>query len=213
MGGRFMPQRRTTERPEMILVAMHKLSSGTTKPLKYEDIVVRAFEMFPDEFALRGYPQYPDSSDIHKPLYGPLKRDGFIRSANKTFALTARGVEQARALIQRAGEKLDEGRDPDRMTRDVKIEVERMLASEAFKLVGAERKDRILDTDLYAFLGCTVRTPKNDFVGRLNATADAVKIAAKLKQPNEKVAELLEETWSHLEQKFKSLIDRHRGAR
>ncbi len=208
-----MAQRKPTERPEKILVAMHKLSAGTTKPLKYEDIVVRAFKMFPDEFALRGYPEYPDSSDIHKPLYGPLKRDGFIRSANKTFALTARGVEHARALIERAGEKLNQDRDANRMTRDIKIEVERMLVSDAFKLVGAERKDRILDTDFYAFLGCTVRTPKNDFLGRLSVTAEAVKIAAKLKQPDEKAAELLSETWVYLEQKFKSLIDRHQGVR
>ena len=51
---------------------MYELAGGTTKSLKYEDIVVKAFERFPDEFALRGYPQFPDASDIHKPLYGLL---------------------------------------------------------------------------------------------------------------------------------------------
>src|SRR5690242_8659451 len=91
------------ERPQKILVAMFKLSKGKTIPLKYEDIVVKAFEMFPDEFALRGYPKYPYSSDIHKPLYGPLKRQGFIRSANKTFSLTSRGAEVAQRLIESAG--------------------------------------------------------------------------------------------------------------
>src|ERR1043166_4572614 len=79
---------RNHERPEKILVAMHRLSSGTTKMLKYEDIVVEAFKVFPDEFALRGYSQYPDSSDVHKPLYGILKRNGLVRAAHKTFGLT-----------------------------------------------------------------------------------------------------------------------------
>jgi len=74
------------ERPEKILVAMSRLANGSTKPLKYEDIVVQAFEMFPKDFALRGYPNYPDSSDIHKPLYGILKRRGLVRAAHKTFA-------------------------------------------------------------------------------------------------------------------------------
>ena len=52
---------------------MYRLAHGHTSALKYEDIVVKAFELYPEEFALRGYSQYPDSSDIHKPLYGPLK--------------------------------------------------------------------------------------------------------------------------------------------
>ena len=45
------------ERPEKILVAMYRLAHGRTSPLKYEDIVVKAFELFPEEFALRGYSQ------------------------------------------------------------------------------------------------------------------------------------------------------------
>ena len=52
-----MTARKAQQRPLKILVAMHDLSGGTTKSLKYEDIVVRAFEMFPEEFALRGYPR------------------------------------------------------------------------------------------------------------------------------------------------------------
>ncbi len=64
------------ERPEKILVAMYALTDGETRMLSYEDIVVKAFELFPDEFALRGYPNFPDASDIHKPLYGPLRRAG-----------------------------------------------------------------------------------------------------------------------------------------
>ena len=104
-----MPADRSRERPEKILVAMLKLSNGTTKPLKYEDIVVKAFELFPDEFSLRGHPEFPDSSDIHKPLYGVLKRGGMVRAANKAFGLTQRGVETARRLVQVAGQTLEQG--------------------------------------------------------------------------------------------------------
>src|SRR5580692_466696 len=147
-----MPVQRSRERPEKILVAMFHLSHGTTKPLKYEDIVMRAFTMFPDEFALRGYPKHPDSSDIHKPLYGPLKRDGLVHSANKTFALTAQGIERGRTLVERAGHKLDEERDANRMTRDVETEVRRMLNSDAYRLYVEGRQERILDTDFFAFL-------------------------------------------------------------
>src|SRR5690242_7249731 len=92
--------RPTRDRPEKILIAMYELASNGAGFLKYEDIVVRAFEMFPEEFALRGYPQYPDSSDIHKPLYGALKKNGWVRSSNKAFGLTPLGIERAERLAK-----------------------------------------------------------------------------------------------------------------
>src|SRR2546426_10151529 len=116
---RRMGSDRSRERPQKILVAMLKLSGSTTKSLKYEDIVVKAFELFPDEFALRGYPKFPDSSDIHKPLYGVLKRGGMVRAANKTFRLTQRGVETARRLVEAAGKTLEQARSADRDRKSV----------------------------------------------------------------------------------------------
>jgi hypothetical protein len=199
--------RANRERPEKILVAMHKLADGETRFLKYEDIVVRAFEMFPGEFALRGYPQYPDSSDIHKPLYGVLKRQGLIRSANKTFALTALGVERAKRLMLSAGKAIEEPRSADRLTRAEDAEVDRALKSAAFGLFIDDKRDRILDTDFYAFFGCTVRTPKNDFIGRLNATRNAIKHAKKLGKPDSKTAKALSELIAYLNERFEADID------
>jgi hypothetical protein len=69
-------------KPQRILAVMFDLSNGKPKALPYEDIVVAAFKRYPEDFQLRGYPQYPDSSDIHKPLY-EMKRAGLIRAANK----------------------------------------------------------------------------------------------------------------------------------
>lgn len=205
-----MPPIRTKERPEKILVAMHRLSKGTTKMLKYEDIVVEAFKLFPDEFALRGYREYPDSSDVHKPLYGMLKRRGLVRAAHKTFALTTKGVETAQRLIANAGASLDDVRSPDRMGRDVQAEVDRMIASDAFAFFATGKREKILDTDFYNFLGCTVRTPSNDFLGRVNTTNDAVAAAVRLKQPDPAVAGQLAAAWQFLQQQFKPQIDRRR---
>ena len=202
---------RSRERPQKILVAMLKLSGSTTKSLKYEDIVVKAFELFPDEFALRGYPKFPDSSDIHKPLYGVLKRGGMVRAANKTFRLTPRGVETAQKLIAVAGQTLDQARSADRMTRNVRAEVDRMLSSAAYQLFRDGHPDKILDTDFYSFLGSTVRTPRNDFLGRLDATDEAVKAAQRLSQPDKESADSLAELWQVLRARFTELIHRRRG--
>ncbi len=49
-------------RPEKILVAMLQLSGDAPKPLEYEDIVVKSWELSPEEFSLRKYVhKYPDS--------------------------------------------------------------------------------------------------------------------------------------------------------
>jgi hypothetical protein len=207
-----MTTRPSKERPEKILVAMFKLSHGSTKPLKYEDIVVKAFEMFPDEFALRGYPKYPDSSDIHKPLYGPLKRKGLIRSANKMFGLTPRGTEMAKRLVEAAGASLDEViSDGSRITRDQQAEVDRMISTEAQQLFGQGQTGRILDTDFYRFIGCTVRTPRNEFIGRINATETAVKAASRHGYPSKETAQGLKGLWAFMGAQFKPLIDRRKG--
>lgn len=195
------------ERPEKILVAMHRLAEGSPKFLKYEDIVVKAFQMFPDEFALRGHPEYPDSSDIHKPLYGTLKKRGFVKAAQKQFALTPRGVERAEALIGKAGQSLDVARRAERMTRDIELELDRMLNSDAYRLFAQEQADRILDTDFFAFFGCTVRTKKNDFIGRLNSASDTVLTARRLSKPDASTAKTLAELLKYLRQRFKKEIE------
>src|SRR2546430_12594869 len=90
---------RTLSKAQKILAVMSELAGGQSKPLHYEDIVVLAFRKHPQDFQLRGYPEYPDSSDLHKPLYA-MKRDGLVRSASdKSFLLTARGIEIARELV------------------------------------------------------------------------------------------------------------------
>lgn len=196
------------ERPEKILVAMFRLTGGTVKPLNYEDIVVEAFKVFPDEFALRGHPEYPDSSDIHKPLYGPLKRQGLVMVANKRFSLTPRGVEFARRLVDIAGKKIEERRDPNRLSSDVKDEVGLMLKSDAVGFFQKGEQSKVIDTDFYSFLGCTVRTERNDFLGRLRTIEDAVAACVRLKQPDAETASLLNNVLTSLKDRFKDIIAR-----
>jgi len=178
------------QRPEKIILAMNTLSGGTSRALRYEDIVVKAFEMFPEDFALRGYPRYPDSSDIHKPLYGPLKRAGHVLAGNKQFRLTPKGLERARQLSTL--EKKIEKTGGQRLSRDKEAEIQRIFQTEAFRLFFDNQGDSILDTDFYAYLGVTVRTPRNDFLGRLKTVEEAVNTASILsKDPtSRKVIEL-----------------------
>ncbi len=158
----------------MILLAMRDVAGGTTKLSAYEDIVVKAWELFPHEFGLRGYDQkYPDSSDLHKPLYGPLKREGFVRVQNKKFGLTEHGLAIAEEL--RAPGK--GGATPGRLRRDQVLEIERLSKKSAVRLVAEGQASDLLDSDLYDFYGVTVRTKPADFAGRVSTVDEAIDAA------------------------------------
>jgi hypothetical protein len=148
---------------------MFELARGQSKALHYDDIVVLAFRKHPQDFQLRGYPEYPDSSDLHKPLYA-MKRDGLVRSASdKSFILTARGLEVARELIGAAETP------HDRLTKQEENEIKRITKSPTFDLFQRGEAAKLLDTDFYDYLGASVRTPKGDFLGRLTLVEEAVR--------------------------------------
>lgn len=203
-------------RPEKILVAMYQLSGGKTKGLEYEDIVVTAWKLFPEDFGLRKYVrEYPDASDIHKPLYGPLKSRGLVLSGNKKFKLTDKGLEYAARLdkVRRGVLPLDkvigQTATPDRLSRDKEAELKRIFDTDAFRYFATGQREKILDTDFYAYLGATVRMERHAFLGRLQAVSDAVKDAARISQnPKHQIAA---ELHAYVCKGFAEIIDRKKG--
>lgn len=192
---------KATSKPLKILSVMFELSDGASRPLQYEDIVVMAFKKYPEDFQLRGYPQYPDSSDIHKPLYS-MKRDGLVRSANKSFLLTPQGIEVAKRLVNGP----DSSRD--RLTKPEEHEIARILKSQAFLLFTNGEPSRVLDTDFYDYLGVSVRTPKGEFQGRIASVEGAV--AAHAAKRNDPVSAQLKTLHSWITTRFSDEISARR---
>jgi len=151
---------------------MYELSDGKCIPLNYEDIVVAVFRKYPEDFHLRGYPEYPDATDINKPLYGSLKKKGFIVSGGKKFQLTELGLRIAKDLQG----KLKTGRK--RLPRDLEKEIYRIENSEGFRLFLEGKVEKLIDSDFYDYLGITVSTPKNIILGRLSLIKTAVETLA-----------------------------------
>lgn len=130
---------------------MFQLSGGSNLPLEYEDIVVKSWQLFPEEFGLRKYVHdYPDSSDQHKPLYGPLKDKGYVLSGNKKFRLTEKGIGYATEL-ERAWKELMPlskamgAKDKaDHLSRDKEVQLKRIFETEVFKLFTLGQSERLL---------------------------------------------------------------------
>lgn len=163
---------------QKVLLALYRLWNSGHKKIRYEDIVVRVFKDYPGDFHLKGYPEFPDTGDaVHKPLYDYRKR-GMVAASNKMFSLTPHGVAEAERLV--AAEK---GRSmPEtprhRIERDAQIEIDRIKQLEGFNLFLQGKHDEIIDSDLFEYLGVSVRSTKNDFIGRLGAMNSAVSSVA-----------------------------------
>jgi hypothetical protein len=88
----------------MLLRSIYEVAEGTTRPVAYEDVVVVAWKLFPREFGLRGYVEkYPDSSELHRPLYGALERERLVRVHRYKLALTECGLAAAERLRELDG--------------------------------------------------------------------------------------------------------------
>jgi len=159
---------------QKVLMSLRRLSGEDRKKVRYEDIVVQVFKDYPADFHLKGYPEFPDSGDaVHKPLYDYRKK-GMLSASNKMFSLTEHGLAEAGKLI--AIEKGLPAIEPGhhRLERDAEIEIERIRHLESFKLFSEGKQDQIIDADLFDYLGVSVRTSKNDFIGRLEALKSTV---------------------------------------
>lgn len=165
-------------RPQKILLTLYELSGGTNKQIRFENIAVTAYRNFNADFQLKGYPEYPDTGDIiHKPLYSELKKNGYVLSGNKYFSLTPKGIAYVGKLLKGAG-NLPGSRKAStyvKLTVDQQKELDRLRTSTAVDLFLQGKKDEILDIDFYSYLGVTVRTDKNGFLGRLSTVEDAIK--------------------------------------
>ena len=202
------PSRRLSDRHAKILMALYEAAEGTNRLVAYEDIVVRAFKAFPSDFQLRGYPEYPDASDIHKPLYLALSKAGYVTAVNKQFRLTPLGARVAQQLLEVADGTAKSG-PQGRIGREGERELTRLRSTRAHGLVAGGEPAGIVDTDFYAFFKVSVRMKPAEFSGRLNETA---RLLADARESGYDVEDLMA-TERYLLQTFAPLVKEMRGER
>lgn len=193
-------------RSQKILISLYQLSNGTTKQVRFEDIAVQTYKNFTADFQLKGYPQYPDTGDIiHKPLYSELKKGGYVLSGNKYFSLTPKGITYAKKVLRISETDTSSSKKSQvKLTADQQKELDRLKTSSAVELFIKGKGEEILDIDFYSYLGVTVRTNKNAFLGRLSAVEDAINAT---KGKSDELYAKLRECHEFLLSKFKENIE------
>ena len=191
-------------RANKILLTMYELSKKKKKNLKFEDIVVALFKKYRDEFHLPGYPQYPDSENVNKAIYSHLRRSGLVNYANKIFSLTDKGFAFVKNLQKGINNK--KLISLIKLPRFIENEIFRIKNLEGFKLFIKGEIARVLDTDFYSYLGVSVRSEKDEFLGRLTTLNDVVNELKKMAQKGI-IHEQIISYHKFILNKFKQIID------
>jgi len=190
-------------RVDKILLTMYELSKGRKKNLKFEDIVVALFRKYKEDFHLRGYPQYPDSEIVNKAIYSHLRKDGLVRYGDKIFSLTDKGLAYSADLKKRLiGKKII---TPTKLSRFMDKEISRIRDLEGFKLFLEGKRERIIDTDFYSYIGVSVRTEKDEILGRLKIMEEIIK-SIKNRQKDNLVFQKILEYHKFITKKFEDII-------
>lgn len=159
-------------RGEKIILFLYEISKGEKKKFLYEDIVVGLFSKYPEDFHLKGYSEFPDSSDSTQRILYQFKKKGFITATNKIFSLTDGGLELGHQLSKNP---LDHEVLSDRFSRSTNVEVDRIKKLEGFILYIEGKAQELTDSDFYNYLGITARTSASMFLGRFNTINEVIK--------------------------------------
>src|SRR5437867_7351265 len=120
--------------PDKLLLAAYDLERSGSRPFSAEDLVVTAWQKFPDTFGLAGYRgrsglSYPDSNRVFAEIMGskPIRKRGMLtKVGSKMYQLTEVGRDHARLLLNRAnGTKVEKAA----LARGTEQELKRLFAS------------------------------------------------------------------------------------
>ena len=191
---------------DMVLVAMYRASSGSIRKMPYEDIVIKAWEEFPETFSLRNYPQHPDASDVHKRLYQNLVSKGLAVSlGSKIFRLTEKGLERAKLLT---AQRTRPTRAVRRITRSEELILRHVKGSRAYATWAGGKAHELVDYDARLFFQFSSATSHDE---RRRRAAAVIAVLEKAKEAGAAEAQSLLDLAQHLRATFVNLFDESNG--
>lgn len=169
--------------PDKLLLAAYELEVIGKRPFSAEDLVVAAWQKFPNAFGLPGYRDkegqlsHPDSNRVFAEIMGskPIRKRGLlIKVGKKMYQLTEAGREQARILLNRSGESSVEKAG---LARETEQELKRLFASKAVEKFKNNRLSDLTSHDACAFWRISPRSSAIEFDGRINNFVRVVEAA------------------------------------
>ena len=160
---------------DRLLITAYRMGGEHHKPFSAEQLVVEAWQEYPESFGLRGIlddkgiPEYPDSNRVFVEIMGskPLRRKGLLEKvSDKRYQITEAGKQRALALVG-----LDSYESVRRsIDRDLQNKVRRLMRTRAVKKLFSGRVANITFLDACSFWGISPRSSANDLKAKLANT-------------------------------------------
>ena len=196
---------------DLVIYAVYSLRQQGAE-ISSEDIISACFLWFPQRFALRKHPHWPDSAIVNRHRSG-CKSKGYLRgSAKAGFQLTARGIKRAQKVEKLLGKPLPAPKSKKLavpVSSTLKQTIHPELKTDARKYVRSiETSDAykhykkgapLNEFDFRSLLLCTMESPPATLARNLEQFKKYVNI-----QDRKELSSFLE----FCEEKFSYLLDR-----
>ena len=155
--------------PEKLLLAALQ-ARERSKTFTAEDLVVEAWQMFPDTFGLAGYSdKYPDSNRVLTNIMGTkgMRGKGWLQKVGeKQYRLTSKGLTDGEARSNFTGQA--ETRLRAELDRRTTKALERLVNTSAVKKEFGEQLGPLTFNDACGFWDISSRSNANTLIGRLS---------------------------------------------
>jgi len=202
-------EKRNLSKSEKILIAINELEKTRKKGGKItkEMMVVKAWKMFPSEFSMQGYPQYPNA-DISK-YVTKLFKENLLKGGFYDYRITEKGKKYVEKITSKRNEKIKPIKTSISIPRYIKSEIIRITNTKVFKyFINGERN--FLESDLFEFLGTSARSLKDSnkspFLARYNLIIKEVIPFCQKNQQGDREAKKIVELWELLSDKFRHIL-------
>ena len=169
---------------EKLLVAAGLLTSDGQTVFSAEDLVVRAYEVFPHDFSMKGHPKYPDSNVVLTQVMGkkaPLIVRGWLEKTGiKQYRLTPKGLDDLNQLEHGQGAIINV-----RLGRPLEEGLARLLKSAAYELYKSGQQEQITFHQFCRFAGLSARDKWQKVQNKLASVDHAVEEARRLGESGE----------------------------
>lgn len=174
-----------------------------------EDVAVALWKIYPSEFCMRGYPEFPNV-DIQKHIT-KLLENNLVNGGVYDYRITPKGEESVRKLQMGKGKESGGIKETTEFSRKINSEIKRILNSKVFHYFVETPNPEFVESDLFEFLGTSSRSlathNRSIFIARYNLIVkDTIPLCEERKNID-KNAEKILKLWSLLLSKFKERIE------
>ena len=185
---------------DKLLVAAAALASDGNSEFTAEDLIVRAHALFPGDFSLKGYREFPDSNAVLTQVMGikaPLIIRGWVeKTGTKRYRVTPKGLHD---LSDRTGDQASSAIATEAVVsieRKQDESIGRLLTSTAFDWYKSGRADEITFHHFCRFIGLSARDKWQRVAGRIKAVEHLIDEARQIGEGGQGLKVFLERLYT-----------------